>query len=438
MFSRVMFMVGLIVAGEAIFSLPFHVTRFFRPTLIEVFGLTNTELGAAQAAYGIVAMVAYFPGGLLADRFSIRSLMVLSLITTTAGGLYLSTFPAYQGSLVVWGFWGFTTVLMFWAALIRATRQWGGHTQQGMAFGILDGGRGLLAAGLASVMVLCFGLLLPDDVSSATIAQKAGALRVMIFVYCGITLGAAALVWFFVVEVKGLALSPEEEAAEHEHDIAEEGAASHIGSVARMPAIWFHAFIIICAYVGYKGFDNVALFAVEAYGVDEVEAAQMASWGAWMRPLAAIGAGFLGDRFRSSHVIIVCFAILAGSDLYFAFAEPSVGLGFILIGNTLLGGATIFALRGVYFALFEEARIPLAATGTAIGVVSLIGYTPDIFVSLVGGILLDANPGATGHQHFYMFLAAFSIAGILATLGFLWAVGRGSVIEKQLQTNRPF
>jgi sugar phosphate permease len=143
-------MFGLILAGEAVYALPFHVTRFFRPSVLEVFGLTNTELGTAQAVYGVVAMLAYFPGGPLADRFSARTLISLSLWTTAAGGLYMATLPGFHGSLLVWGFFGFTTILLFWAALIRATRDWGGSDEQGRAFGLLEGGRGLLAAVWAS------------------------------------------------------------------------------------------------------------------------------------------------------------------------------------------------------------------------------------------------------------------------------------------------
>ena len=82
-------MLGLIIAGEAIYALPFHLTRFFRPTVLEVFGITATELGAAQSIYGVVAMLAYFPGGPLADRFPARKLMAMSLWTTAAGGFYL-------------------------------------------------------------------------------------------------------------------------------------------------------------------------------------------------------------------------------------------------------------------------------------------------------------------------------------------------------------
>ena len=58
-----------------IFSLPFHVIRMFRPTLLKVFHLTNTEIGDSMAFYGVMAMLAYFPGGILADRFSSRKLI---------------------------------------------------------------------------------------------------------------------------------------------------------------------------------------------------------------------------------------------------------------------------------------------------------------------------------------------------------------------------
>lgn len=151
--QRFLFMSGLILAGEAVFALPFHVARFFRPTVLEVFGLTNTELGAAQGVYGVLAMLAYFPGGPFADRFPARKLLAVSLWSTAAGGLYMTTLPGYHGALALWGFFGITTILFFWAALIRATRDWGGSDEQGRAYGLLDGGRGLLAAVLASVAV---------------------------------------------------------------------------------------------------------------------------------------------------------------------------------------------------------------------------------------------------------------------------------------------
>ena len=164
---RIMFMIGLILAGEAIVALPFHLARFFRPTVLELFQLSNTELGAGQGMYGIFAMLCYFPGGPLADRFPARKLLALSLWSTAAGGLYMATFPDYMGAVILWSFFGISTILFFWAALIRAARDWGGSDEQGRAFGILDAGRGLLAAVLASVAVVIFGFFFPDGYAMA-------------------------------------------------------------------------------------------------------------------------------------------------------------------------------------------------------------------------------------------------------------------------------
>ena len=132
---RILFITALVIAGEMVFGLPFHTARFFRPTLLEVFGFTNTQLGDLFAVYGITAMLSYFPGGALADRYSARKLLTLSLFATAAGGLYMATIPGAMQMALLYGFWGVTTIFLFWGALIRATRDWGGQAAQGTAFG---------------------------------------------------------------------------------------------------------------------------------------------------------------------------------------------------------------------------------------------------------------------------------------------------------------
>lgn len=420
-------MLGLIVAGEAIFGLPFHVARFFRATVLDVFGLTKTQLGSAQAIYGVTAMLSYFPGGTLADRFSARKLLCTSLVLTSAGGLYMTSFPGMRGSMILWGFYGLSTILLFWAALIRATRDWGGKGEQGRAYGLLDGGRGLLAAILASLGVVVFALIFPED-AEATLAQKQDALRWVIYGYTVVTLAAAVLVWFGV---------PENDYSDAKRDRAEtkaEGPRHHIGRVVRLPLVWMQATIVLCAYVGFKGFDNYSLFAVEAYGMNEVEAARLVSYSAWVRPVAALGAGLLADRIRSSRVIVVFFGVLLASNLYFGLVPPTPGATGMLLSNVLIASTAIFALRGVYFALLQEATVPTAVTGTAVGVVSVIGYTPDIFVSLLGGILLDRAPGVAGHQHFFLCMGAFAALGLMVTLVFMRCVRPGSCVESAQQT----
>ena len=198
--TRMVIMLALISAGETIFILPFVVARVFRPTLLDVFGLTNLQLGTATSLYGVVAMLSYFAGGPLADRFSARRLMTAALLATATGGAFFTTLPGQGPLTLLYGFWGLTTILLFWAALIRATREWGGSTSQGRAYGILDGGRGLVSALVASISVAIFAAALPNDAAQATLAQRSAALALIIWVYTGLVVAVAALVWFSIPE----------------------------------------------------------------------------------------------------------------------------------------------------------------------------------------------------------------------------------------------
>lgn len=398
---------ALICAGEAVFLLPFVLTRVFRPTFLDVFGVTNLQLGTAFSAYGIVAMMAYFAGGPLADRFSARRLMTVALIATAGGGVYLATVPRPAGLNALWGVWGATTILLFWAAMLRATREWGGADSQGRAYGLLDGGRGLLAAVIASAAVFVLAAFLPADASAATPEQRAQAFRIVIGVFTGMTAVIGVLVWALVpdsVPQAGNGGAPR---------LSLDG----VKRSARMPTVWLQAVIVVCAYVGYKATDDFSLLARDALGYDDVQASGIGTLAFWIRAVAAIGAGYLGDRIDSSRVVLQGFALLTAGSLAIASGVvPSVPM--FLIGTIVVTGVGIFALRGVYFALLAEGAVPLAVTGSAVGLVSVIGFTPDVFMGPLMGVLLDNSPGMLGHRHVFAVVAAFGVVGFLASVAF--------------------
>ncbi len=86
----------------------------------------------------------------------------------------------------------------------------------------------------------------------------------------------------------------------------------------------------------------------------------------------------------------------------------------------------VYAARALYFAVMERGRIPLTLTGTAVGLVSLIGFTPDIFAGPAMGYLLDNTPGATGHRHVFWMLAVFSLIGGMASWYYFRKFGNGN------------
>lgn len=80
------------------------------------------------------------------------------------------------------------------------------------------------------------------------------------------------------------------------------------------------------------------------------------------------------------------------------------------MANGALAALCIYALRGIYFALLDEQGIPTAVTGTAAGVASFIGFTPDIYMPVLSGAILDRFPGLPGYR--ILFGGASVIAGL--------------------------
>ncbi|MCG7531366.1 MFS transporter [Psychrobium sp. MM17-31] len=396
---RFIIIFAIVFAGEIIFSLPFHIARFFRPTLLEVFELSNTQLGDIFGLYGIMAMIAYFPGGAIADRFSAKNLMTISLVATALGGFYLMQIPSVLGLTILFGYWGVTTILLFWAAMIKITRLWGGENTQGIAFGILDGGRGLVAAAMATVSVLILNYNLPSEAGLVSLADKQAALVYVIAFYTTLTLAAAALVYIMI---------PFTPATSSEHRSIKKT----ILDVIKQPSIISQALIVLSAYCAYKSIDYFGLYATQVLNMDDVASAQLVSNASFVRPLVAIGAGLLADRLQPSKLISIIFALAIAAYLSFI----PLGESWLLQANIFITFVLVFAVRAVYFALLAESKISGAITGTAVGIISVVGYTPDIFFAPIAGRILDASPGTAGFNQLFIVMAAISVIGLVSSL----------------------
>jgi MFS family permease len=407
--SHLIALTALVIAGETIFLLPFVLSRIFRPTFLDIFNITNLQLGTAFSLYGIIAMVSYFAGGPLADRFPARHLLVAALLATSLGGLIMASIPPISLLTLLYGFWGLTTIFLFWGALIKTTRELGGHNQ-GQAFGLLDGGRGLFAAVMSSLSVLIFASLLPEAVETASFEQRSDALGNIILLFSGMGVLSAVLVWFFIP------LS--NPANQNGSDSSSQFNLQDLKKVLSMKAVWCQALIILCAYVAYKSTDDFSLYARDAFGYNEVDAARIGTISFWMRPIAAVSAGLLADRFNSTLILIVSFSLVIAGSTFIAAGLVLPGLLWLLLLTIAATSAGIYALRGLYFAIFGEAAVPAHVTGTAVGVVSFVGFTPDIFMGPLMGYLLDNSPGAAGHQHVFMVVALFAVFGLIATVVF--------------------
>jgi nitrate/nitrite transporter NarK len=307
-----------------------------------------------------------------------------------------------------------TTIFLFWGALIRATREWGGESTQGLAFGVLEGGRGLVAALVASLALAIFATIMPDDVALASDDVRRAGMQSVILVYTAAAFIAGVLTWVTVPV-------PDAQGYRNPHPLR------GMALVLRRPVIWAHAAVIVCAYCGYKGLDNYSLYAVQVLGMDEVRGAALSTYGGWIRPFAAIIAGIVADRVNAARSIGVCFGVLAISWTLLGLSSADAAALNLVYLNLFVTFFAVFALRGIYFALLEENRTPPYLTGAAVGLVSLIGYTPEIFFAPITGRILDANPGVVGFRHYYLFLAGIAVLGILVVLALLKLRSKGDL-----------
>ncbi len=403
---KLLSLMTLMLVGELIFLLPFVVTRVFRPTFLKVFDITNLELGTAFSLYGLIGMVAYFVGGPIADRFPPRKLLPVSIVATAGGGIVMAAIPSLGTLTLLYGLWGVTTILLFWAGYVKAQRELGGSDGQGRSFGLIDAGRGFVAAAIASSAVFLLDLFLPVSADFASTADLQTSLSKIILFFSGLTAASAILVWFFLPE-----------------NIVDDKSIQKISlagvkQALRLKGVWVQAIILLCSYVGYKCTDDFSLYAHEAFGYNDVEAAHIATVSFWIRPVAAVVAGLLGDHFTHSKLAMWCFVIMILGSLVIASGVLQPGMGALIIFTLSSASIGIYGLRGLYYALFKEAKVPLMITGSAVGIVSVIGYTPDVFMGPLMGVVLDNNPGELGHQYLFVILAGFSLIGLLLSLSF--------------------
>jgi len=392
------------LAAESIYILPYVLARVFRPTFLDVFNLTNLELGGLFSTYGIVAFFSYLYGGVLADRYSPRKLLSISLIFTSLGGLIMMTYPSYFIMQLLFAYWGFTTVFIFWAPMLKATRAIGGVKMQGKTFSFLDGGRGIVASSIGLIGVLIFSILITEDVSSLTLSEKQEVFKYVI--------GASSLIVFIIGIVVYTYLKIELK------DDEKIGNIKSLLKLVKLKSVWLISFIILCAYMGYKITDVYSLYASEVMLFDEINAARVGALQQYLRPIVCISVAFFTDKNGNINNILIGFFVMMLGSILFASGLIRVSMNMLFFISLTIVATGTYAIRGLYFSVLKDGKIPYILSGTAIGLISMVGYSPDIFATPLYGYLLDNYPGIKGHQYVYLILFISSIVGIYVSLKF--------------------
>lgn len=377
-----------------------YLRYIYQIPMAKFMGFSNTEIGLIMSTFGITAIILYAPSGVIADKFSHRKMITAAMIITGLLGLVMYTYPPLWVMLLIQVAFAVTTILMLWSVSIKAASLLGDHSEQGKIMGWMEGLRGVGVMSLAVFTMWAFSRFAPDDPQS---------LKTVILIYSVVYLLLGVLCWFFV--------------SDSHKEVSQENRAfrlSDILSVLRISTTWYCSMVIFGVYTIYAILSYSTNYLTEMYGMGLVAASYMGIvinkiFRAICGPLGGLITSY--SRVKSPTRVIQILSVvsaLALVALLLTNRNPqSVVLG---IGLILLLAFTCYASRGLYFACPGEARTPTFIMGTTVGICSVIGFLPDVFVYPVVGYWQDTLPPAEAYRNMWLMGLAAVVMVIVFTV----------------------
>ena len=246
----------VVLAAGSIYPLIF-LRQGYQESILQVFNMTLPQLNTMYSVIGLVFVFGYAPSGYLSDLFSAKKLLALSLFFTGLGGLWFAQIPDYEYVVFIFGLWGFFSVFTFWSAHMKIVRLLGENHEQGKFFGILDGGRGLVEAILASLALFIFSGILG---SSLEVVDKREALIAVIYMYSTMLLVVSALVMIFVQDDKKL--------IKGKNDAKNKFQWSYVKMLFKNKFVYLHGGIIFMGYIVFWTVYYIGGFLETNVGLD--------------------------------------------------------------------------------------------------------------------------------------------------------------------------
>lgn len=409
--KRILILFIISIGTVAMYNLPYMKSTFYDP-MREALSLSHQQLGDLLSIYGIVAMIGYFPGGWLADRFSAKILMSFSLISSGFLGFYFATFPSYTGLIVTFIMWGITTILTFWAAAIKVIRMLGDSSEQGRLYGFYEGFQGVAGTLMSFIGLYIFGRFV----------EVTAGFKYVVWLYSIISIVCGILIYILIEE--------------KEVNKEEKVEISAFLKVMKMPKVWLIGLVIFSTYMIFSGLTYLNPYLKDEFKVSVGMVSTIAIIRTFAIKLGASPmAGVIADKVNSSVKILTSgFVIVCINIVIYLLTPRNPSFLMVALLNMLVLSILIFGFRGIYYAAVDEANIPIEYTGAVVGFVSLIGFIPDaFFYTLVGGWL--DNKGNTGYTYLFLLMLACAILGLLSSFTLKMIIQREKISRNQNNIN---
>jgi len=378
------------------------------PYIAKEFNLAPIAVGSVLSAFFFGYATFQIPGGILADKFGPRKVMVWAIT-------WWSAFTAFTGMVN-----NLTTML--WVRAIFGAGEGIAPAATWKACATWSPAR---LRGVTSALMLCSNALGPALAPLFVAAvMSAWGWRAVFYSLTLPGLLLAAWIWFNLpdnpADKKGI--TPEElDELKSDKPIGSTlagGAQMSFWDILRQEAVWKSFFILFFNNMVAWGFTSwLPSFLVQARGLSLAQLGIVASLPFFAGTVGWALGGWLSDHpFKHNRKIpLIAFQWITAGTLYMTYTAQT--LQSLVIWQTL-AGFTLYVAVGVVFSLPVSA-ISKEITGRAMGIVNTAGQVAGFVSPLIIGFLVQmSRSGAKSFDTAFMFLIAAVLASSLVAMTF--------------------
>lgn len=394
-------LVVLISMGSSIIYAPMYLKNVFYDPLMQALGATNADLGLMVSAYGIAAMICYLPSGIVADKFRMRTLAWVGFLATAVLVFVYAMLPSVQICLILFVLMGVTSILIWWGTRFKVIRLCCEENEYASKIGI--------SYSIYGVTGLVIGLINAGII--AAISGSAGVQAMLIFLGVMIALlGVAA--FFLIPDFKG----------EINKDAKLFSVKEALQAIKHPGVIWA-CIAYFCVYAVYQGATYTTPYLTQCFNADGNlvnVVGLIRTYGIGL--IAGPVVGWIATKIKSPSKAILGGLILSVAALVGFIIFPQDPSGAIIASIlVVVFGFTTYGAFSIGSSPLSEVKIPMAIFGTASGLLSVIGFLPDVFIHTWYGGMIDAQGTAAfnaifGFEIMFAVIGCFCLIMVLRTL----------------------
>lgn len=371
---------------------------YFYDAAMEAIEMTHTQFGVLGSIAGFVNLIGYIFGGMVADKFNTKKLLLTAYAIQTGVLISYSFFISYTVTIIIVLIGATCGATLYWGAMAKYVRTLGNPKQEGRLYGLhwaLVGIGGTIIGFTAATLIGTFG--------------ATQGLRYTLYLCAAITTTTFFTV-LFLYHPKAVSLSEEEKFK-----------FTDVKTVLKMPVFWMVGFAALCLYCTSVMISYAAPMLKSNFSVPLVLVSLIGTFRSYFsRAIFAPIGGYVIDKTKSSLkfmrilmitalISTITLILIPWNSNYFIFAVIIV----------VILSITYSSSSPTWFTPVSEIGIPEHIRGTAVGLLSGMIFSADSFMYLLGGHLIDTFGNRMGYIYLYGLLAVFFIIGVvMATIAY--------------------